>query len=325
MPYDKVIDSALLDAGMTATANAIRKKTGGSSPIVWDSTNGFKTAVESIADGGVELPELGDTAAKPTDMVLGKVLYDDEGNPVTGTLGQTEVGTYAWAADDIIMVGDSGETTFNISGVYGKNYIGSDTIHGFVCRPGARFALRNVPTSLFGNATADQVAKGATFTSAAGLLVEGTHECEGGVTLPALTNPGAATDLAEGKELIDQNGNVVTGSVREIISNNLFMTQETSVGKANYVDGNSYVNIKANILADILMRKGSQFHAFAEFSEFGDAEASDVAKGKTFTSAAGLLVEGTMEAESGGVQMYVDGETLVITGAVTVENETLIL
>ena len=48
MAYDKVVDSAKLDAGMTATANAIRAKTGGTGKIPWDSVTGFKTAVEAI-------------------------------------------------------------------------------------------------------------------------------------------------------------------------------------------------------------------------------------------------------------------------------------
>lgn len=34
----------------------------------------------------------------------------------------------------------------------------------------------------------------------------------GGVKLPTLSNPGTASDLAKGKQLIDQNGNVVTGT-----------------------------------------------------------------------------------------------------------------
>ena len=34
----------------------------------------------------------------------------------------------------------------------------------------------------------------------------------GGVKIPQLTNPGTAEDLASGKQLIDQNGNVLTGS-----------------------------------------------------------------------------------------------------------------
>lgn len=32
------------------------------------------------------LPELGDTAAQPTDIAYGKILYDDDGDPVTGNI-----------------------------------------------------------------------------------------------------------------------------------------------------------------------------------------------------------------------------------------------
>lgn len=35
----------------------------------------------------------------------------------------------------------------------------------------------------------------------------------GGGSLPALTNPGTASDLLTGKQLIDQNGNIVTGTL----------------------------------------------------------------------------------------------------------------
>lgn len=57
MAYDKIVDSAKLDAGMTATANAIRAKTGGTGAIPWDSATGFKTAVEAIQTGGGEVAE----------------------------------------------------------------------------------------------------------------------------------------------------------------------------------------------------------------------------------------------------------------------------
>lgn len=36
----------------------------------------------------------------------------------------------------------------------------------------------------------------------------------GGVPLPPLTNPGTAADLVEGKQLIDADGNVVTGTLK---------------------------------------------------------------------------------------------------------------
>lgn len=52
MAYDKVIDSAALDAGMTATANAIREKTGQAGAIPWENDKGFAAAVAGIQVGG---------------------------------------------------------------------------------------------------------------------------------------------------------------------------------------------------------------------------------------------------------------------------------
>ena len=51
MAYDKVIDSAALDAAMTYTANRIRNKTGDTNQIVWDSAKGFGDAVDAITGG----------------------------------------------------------------------------------------------------------------------------------------------------------------------------------------------------------------------------------------------------------------------------------
>ena len=52
MAYDKVVDSAALDAAMTYTANCIRNKTGGTDQITWDSAKGFGDAVDTISSGG---------------------------------------------------------------------------------------------------------------------------------------------------------------------------------------------------------------------------------------------------------------------------------
>ena len=54
MAYDKVVDSAALDAAMTYTANRIRNKTGGTDQIAWDSTTGFGDAVDAITGGGAD-------------------------------------------------------------------------------------------------------------------------------------------------------------------------------------------------------------------------------------------------------------------------------
>ena len=56
MAYDKVVDSAALDAAMTYTANRIRNKTGGADQITWDSAKGFGDAVDAIT-GGSSAPE----------------------------------------------------------------------------------------------------------------------------------------------------------------------------------------------------------------------------------------------------------------------------
>ena len=51
MAYDKVVDSAALDAAMTYTANRIRNKTGDTNQIIWDSAKGFGDAVDAITGG----------------------------------------------------------------------------------------------------------------------------------------------------------------------------------------------------------------------------------------------------------------------------------
>ena len=50
MALDKVVDSAVLDAGMVTVADAIRAKAGITNQLVWPE--GFKTAVDGIQTGG---------------------------------------------------------------------------------------------------------------------------------------------------------------------------------------------------------------------------------------------------------------------------------
>ena len=50
MALDKVVDSAVLDAGMKSVADAIRAKAGTTDLLAWP--DGFKAAVEGIQTGG---------------------------------------------------------------------------------------------------------------------------------------------------------------------------------------------------------------------------------------------------------------------------------
>jgi len=184
MAYDKLVDSAALDAGMTATANAIREKTGTTAPIPWDPAGGFQAAVAGIeTQGGPALPTLTNPAAA-ADLAKGKQLIDGDGNVVTGILTEYLEGKYTQfdgsAKPDV--GGTPGATSFNVAGVY--DYPSNP--NGIITRPGANAVIRNVPTSLFGDAAAADVAKGKTFTSAAGFLVEGTMEAGGSVETASL-------------------------------------------------------------------------------------------------------------------------------------------
>lgn len=49
MGYDKLVDSAKLDAALTATADAIRSKTSGTQKIAWDAIKGFADAIASAS------------------------------------------------------------------------------------------------------------------------------------------------------------------------------------------------------------------------------------------------------------------------------------
>ena len=48
MAFDTVVDAQQLDGAMTATANAIRKKSGSEEQIIWDQNTGFKAAVDAL-------------------------------------------------------------------------------------------------------------------------------------------------------------------------------------------------------------------------------------------------------------------------------------
>lgn len=56
MAVDKAIDSAKLDSALTATADAIREKSGESGAIVWDGESGFAEAIGGIETGGGFVP-----------------------------------------------------------------------------------------------------------------------------------------------------------------------------------------------------------------------------------------------------------------------------
>ena len=122
-----------------------------------------------------------------------------------------------------------------------------------------------------------------------------------------------ADDIAKGKTAYVQ-GAKITGDLYEYVKGKtkIFSTwgsENVTLGK----DGsNDMVNIKLPWIGnDEIMRVGSYIQLGADVTLFGNATAADVAKGKTFTSTAGLKVTGTAEsAESkNNVEAYAVTDT----------------
>ena len=127
-----------------------------------------------------------------------------------------------------------------------------------------------------------------------------------GATLPELENPASAGDLASGKQLIDGNGNVVEGAVPVVTDNARYMSWDIWDSNSSEVDEpyvSEYPNcvqIRTNILDELLIRQYSGMYTYIPKDVFGDASPSDVRKGKIFTSEFGVKAVGTMEDGGGG-------------------------
>lgn len=121
----------------------------------------IKTALADKAAGGVELPPLDDAVrAASSDMAVGKQLYDDAGNLVEGSMEAVDgINRY------VSRVGIDGEGDFFVDFSFDETM----SISG-------REMYYESAAELFGYATPDQVAKGATFTSDSGLHIEGNVE-----------------------------------------------------------------------------------------------------------------------------------------------------
>lgn len=112
----------------------------------------------------------------------------------------------------------------------------------------------------------------------------------GGVDLPELTNEGTAVDLAIGKQLIDSEGNVVTGTI--LHQNRTFAVAPVQ-DDDTYISSKYAANYEKRIIGD-----GAYLKIRNRLSHFGDVSADEVMSGKTFTSTEGLKKTGTFSIDN---------------------------
>ena len=130
---------------------------------------------------------------------------------------------------------------------------------------------------------------------------------EGDIVFPSLANPGTSDNAEYGKQFIDGEGNIVTGTIP------LIRGSETK--QVTPVRGyNIGPCVRMSYSPDekvILTPEGSIIDLCAPFSDFGDVPADKVPKGYTFTSEVGFKVEGTAESRTDN-DVIVDGANITI-------------
>lgn len=263
----------------------------------------------------------GDTVT-PSDLVEGVTAHDATGMQITGTrpaTSGTDTSDATATEEDIARNKTAYVQGKKITGklyeyVKGKKLEmwvsagGSQYLivnkRGYICismphelndeilRIGCTIELGADP-SLFGDAVAADVAKGKTMTSAAGLKVVGTNTNDADTSDADAT----ASDIAKGRTAYVQ-GAKVTGKLTEYLAGET-LSYYTSGDEEITIERDSdsdNISIKIHCFDDDkIMRHNSYIKLGADAILFGNATAADIAKGKTFTSAAGVNVTGTAE------------------------------
>lgn len=263
----------------------------------------------------------GDTVT-PSDLVEGVTAHDATGMQITGTrpaTSGTDTSDATATEEDIAR-----NKTAYVQGkkITGKlyEYVKGEKLEMWVSAGGSQYLIVNkrgyicisVPhelndeilrigctielgadPSLFGDAVAADVAKGKTMTSAAGLKVVGTNTNDADTSDADAT----ASDIAKGRTAYVQ-GAKVTGKLTEYLAGET-LSYYTSGDEEITIERDSdsdNISIKIHCFDDDkIMRHNSYIKLGADAILFGNATAADVAKGKTFTSAAGVNVTGTAE------------------------------
>lgn len=264
------------------------------------STAGLKVTGTHECTAGLDTS---DATATASDMAKGTTAYV-KGEKITGTVVVVSEGQ-GLTGSSIVYNSNNGAPIIGL-----KTGRRNDTL----IRKGVDIT-HFAQAQNFGDATAADVVNGKTFTSSAGLKITGTHECSGGLDTSDAT--ATAEYIVKGKTAY-VNGSKVTGSIEKVVSKQVSGDGSSFTSDDNFIYS-SFVPSRRMYIETT----GFTMSLPLTTSNFGDATAADVAAGKTFTSAAGLLVTGTATSGgSGGIHaqhITSASDTITISGTGTVK------
>ena len=259
-------------AKIRALIDSSNSTTGGSDTNLTAAINAL---IAGYNAGGLDTS---DATATASDMAKDKTAYVN-GKKVTGNVSVIKSeGGQTFSGPSTTPSYESSTSEIKLQ----SSYI-ADTL----VRKGSKVGIVS-KASNFGDAVAADVAAGKTFTSAAGLKVTGTHVCSGGIDTSDAT--ATANDIANG-ETAYVNGEKVTGTMPYLAA---------AVADSAASASNGKLRLTKTADGKAMVYNGYKYRLEYPLSSLGTATAADVTAGKTFTSAAGLLVEGTNTGSGGG-------------------------
>ena len=335
-----IVDAAKLDADLTSVANAIRARAGTSAKIAFP--DGFSSAIRRIpGDGGGEIEVdnlskvhywtktgLGGGTIEETYQSNGTTIgflneivrYADEVslngntlslvNPRDYTVTSDDdaaeavlLGKYIYCLNNFYRIPSDAAIIYYASSQYVDAHLNASKVYKLSVAPGNEEQVTIVVSDDI-NAYPQNGEQDGFIYAYQGVV---------SATYPELANPASAADLTLNKQLIDADGNVVTGTLEQWSNGTGYS------GTASFKSGSLYID-SPDMTERKWIEKGEHIYLRTDAANLGDATPADVAKGKTFTSASGLLVVGEMEVNAFAVTDDGKGNVTITSGSITDNN-----
>ena len=169
MAYDKVVDSTVLNAGLTQIASAIRAKTGTGGTLTFPS--GFVSAIEGLSGGGATEPYIEET-------------YDANGQLIDAVMhGYTSIRPYAFQHCSVLV---------SVSGISAITSIGN-----YAFSQCSNLALTSLPAGItsIGNNAFNSCGKLALTSMPAGITSIGSYSFSNCTGLTTITFEGTPQSI----------------------------------------------------------------------------------------------------------------------------------